>query len=156
MDFTDKERKILEIVQNDIPNSSEPFADIAKLAECSEDDVISLLKKLKDSGVIRRFGASLTHQKTKWDHNVMVAWMVDDANMDYVGQCASEHPNVSHCYFRPQVMEDFPYTLFTMIHGRTDEECERAIADLQKINGMGEFARLSTKKELKKCSPIYF
>ncbi|HIU17348.1 MAG TPA: Lrp/AsnC family transcriptional regulator, partial [Candidatus Avidesulfovibrio excrementigallinarum] len=78
--FTDAERAVLRIVQKNLPDSAEPYADIARETGLSEEEVLSLLTRLKEAGVIRRFGASLRHQKTAWTHNVMVAWIVDPAD----------------------------------------------------------------------------
>lgn len=156
MTFTDTERAILRIVQDNIPETLTPFADIAREVGTSEQEVIDLLVRMRDSGAIRRFGASLRHQQTEWTHNVMVGWRVSDENIDAAGREAAQHPNVSHCYWRPSSVEDFPYTLFTMVHGRSDEECARTIETLASIHGLEECVQLKTEKELKKISMMYF
>ena len=71
--FTETERAILRIVQADLPDSLTPYADIARTVGCTEEEVLDLLSRLKQSGAIRRFGASIKHQKTGWTHNAMVA-----------------------------------------------------------------------------------
>ena len=72
--FTDAERRILAIVQQDLPDTLTPFADIAKAAGpgVTEDMVIDLLSRLKEEGVIRRFGASIKHQRAGWSANAMI------------------------------------------------------------------------------------
>lgn len=40
--FTEPERKILAIVQNNMPDSLTPYADIAKTCGVSEDAVLAL------------------------------------------------------------------------------------------------------------------
>ncbi len=64
MNFTEKERKVLSIVQSDLPDTLTPYADIAKEAGLCEEEVLALLQRLKEDGTIRRFGASIKHQKT--------------------------------------------------------------------------------------------
>ena len=154
--FTDAERAVLRIVQKNLPDSAEPYADIARETGLSEEEVLSLLTRLKEDGVIRRFGASLRHQKTAWTHNVMVAWIVDPAGADTVGEQAAANPRVSHCYLRPSSTADWPYTLYTMVHGRSPEECRATVEELGRIPGMGEFAMLESLKEFKKTSMTYF
>ncbi len=154
--FTEKEKEILSIVQNNLPDSTTPYADIAATVGCTEDEVISLLSKLVDDGAIRRFGASIKHQKTGWNHNAMVAWVVDENEIEACGKKAATHSNISHCYFRPSSASDWPYTLYTMIHGRSEDECKNVIAEVQKITGLTDYAILDSIKELKKTSMKYF
>jgi len=156
MEFTDKERAALRIVQNDLPDSLTPYADIAREVGLKEEEVLELLLRLKNSGTIRRFGVSLKHQHTEWTHNVMVAWKTSPDVVDAAGEMAAKHPHVSHCYYRPSPAVDWPYTLYTMVHGRSDDECLAAVEDLRHIPGIGNCAMLRSLKELKKISMTYF
>ena len=72
--FTDTERAILRIVQFQLPDTLTPYADIAREVGTDEETVLNLLRRMKEDGSIRRFGASIKHQKTGWTHNAMVAW----------------------------------------------------------------------------------
>ena len=155
-DFTPEELAILRIVQSNLPDSLTPYADIAHETGVDEAEVIALLTRLKHEGAIRRFGASIKHQKTGWTHNVMVAWRVDEALADAAGELAARHPNISHCYYRPSSAPDWPYALFTMIHARSAEECLDVIASLRRETGLDEYAALESLKELKKTSMTYF
>lgn len=166
MSFTKAERAILRIVQQDLPDSATPFADIARqvtaeLAETGETvteaQVLELLAKLKDNGAIRRFGASIKHQRTGWNSNVMVAWMTaSPEEADAAGAEAAKHPRISHCYYRPSPGEAWPYSLYTMIHGRTPEECLEVVEELRRTTSLDEHAVLESLRELKKTSMIYF
>ena len=155
-DFTPEELTILRIVQSNLPDSLTPYADIAREAGVDEGAVIAFLTRLKQEGVIRRFGASIKHQKTGWTHNVMVAWRVDEAHADAAGEIAATHPNISHCYYRPSSAPDWPYAFFTMIHGRSAEECQDVIESLRRERVLDEYAALESLQELKKTSMTYF
>lgn len=155
--FTNVELTILRIVQSDLSHSLTPYADIAASAGTDEQTVITFLKKLKKNGRIRRFGASIRHQRMGYSYNMMVAWKVDDAHKDKAGAIAAAQPTVSHCYFRPTSAPDWPYTLYTMIHGKTREECMDTINALQSASPMfAQYKALTSLKELKKISPSYF
>ncbi len=156
MDFTDKEQAILRIVQKNIPDSLTPFADIAEEVGASEEEVLSLLTHMKDSGAIRRFGASIKHQRTGWTHNAMVAWIVSPEEVDTVGVKAAEHPRISHCYYRPSPYPEWPYTFYTMIHGRSEQDCLDVIEDLRNSTILEQYEILTSIKELKKISMTYF
>lgn len=154
--FTDTERAILRIVQNNLPDSATPYADIAREAGTDEETVMALLRRLREDGAIRRFGASIKHQKTGWTHNAMVAWLIDDAHIDACGEHAAKHPRISHCYHRPTTAPDWPYTLYTMIHGRTRQECLDVVEELRRETALDVFAVLESITELKKISMTYF
>ncbi len=154
--FNEQERAILRIVQNNLPDSATPYADIATTVGCSEQDVISLLCRLRDNGAIRRFGASIKHQKTGWAHNAMVAWKTDETQAEECGQKAAAHSHISHCYYRPSPTADWPYTLYTMIHGRSAEECLTVINEVREATGLTDYTVLESLKEMKKTSMTYF
>jgi DNA-binding Lrp family transcriptional regulator len=156
MAFTETERAILRMVQRDLPDSLTPFADIAEAAGTDEAFVLGLLRRLKETGAVRRFGASVKHQKAGFSHNAMVAWKIAPEHADEAGKAAADNANVSHCYYRPSPVEDWPYTLYTMVHGRSGEECGAAIEALAALPRMGEHAVLSSLRELKKISMTYF
>ncbi len=157
MEFTDKQREILHIVQSNLPDSLTPYKDIAEQVGTTEDEVISLLQDLKDKGVIRRFGASIKHQRVGFSHNAMVAWKISDDLIDEIGEIAAKSPNISHCYHRPTPdKKAWPYTLFTMIHGMKAEEIQEVIDSLVKDTALEEYAVLESIKELKKTSMTYF
>ena len=155
-EFTETERAILRIVQDQLPDSLTPYADIAKEVGTEESVVLELLRRLKESGAIRRFGASIKHQRTGWNHNAMVAWRIDESLVDETGEYAARHPLISHCYYRPATAPDWPYTLYTMIHGRTEEECRNVIEQLRQETALDEYAVLDSLAELKKTSMVYF
>lgn len=154
--FTETERAILRIVQRNVPDSLTPYADIAREVGTDEDTVINLLRTLHEDGAIRRFGASIKHQRAGWNHNAMVAWRIDASLIHEAGEQAAKHPLISHCYYRPSSAADWPYTLFTMIHGRHESEYLEVIEQLRRETALDEYAVLESLKELKKTSMTYF
>lgn len=156
MRFSEHEQAILRIVQDNLPDSLTPYADIAQAAGCTEEEVLALLRGLKEDGTIRRFGASVRHQRAGWTHNVMVAWKIDPELVEEAGTRAAEHPRVSHAYYRPSSAPDWPYTLYTMIHGRSGQDCLDAVEELRRDTPLKTCAMLESLKELKKISMTYF
>lgn len=156
-EFTDIEKAILHIVQSNLPDSLTPYADIAREVGTDEATVLALLSQMKEEGTIRRFGASLKHQKAGYTYNAMVAWKIDDALIDSIGKHAATYELISHCYHRPTPDSDvWPYTLFTMIHGRHENEYMEVVEKLREETALDEYAVLSSLKELKKISMTYF
>lgn len=154
--FSPTEQDILRIVQSNLPDSLTPYADIAAEVGTDEASVMALLTRLREDGAIRRFGASIKHQKTVWKHNAMVAWRIDNSSIDACGERAALHPHISHCYHRPSSAADWPYTLYTMIHGRSRQECLDVVEELRQNTDLDDYAILESLKELKKISMTYF
>ncbi len=67
-----------------------------------------------------------------------------------------KHPRISHVYYRPSSVPDWPYELYTMIHGRGPDDCQAVIAELRACTCLDEFAVLASIRELKKTSMTYF
>ena len=154
--FTDTEKRILALAGGDLPDSPAPFADIAQQCGTDEATVLALLTRLKDDGTIRRFGATLRHQKAGYGHNAMVAWRVE-APLDpkAVGAAMAEHPAISHCYIR-RTYPEWTYNLYTMIHGKNPGDCMQVVAELSAATGATDYTTLQSVRELKKTSRRYF
>jgi len=156
MEFTPTEQALLRIAQKNIPDTLTPYADMAKEAGCAEEDVLALLSSLKESGAIRRFGASIRHQRTGWTSNFMVAWIATEQMAEEAAAAVAAHAQISHCYYRPSAYPEWPYAFYTMIHGRSDGECLAIVEELKKTTCLETCEILKSVKELKKISMTYF
>ncbi len=154
--FTDTEKRILALAGTDLPDSPTPYADIAAQAECTEAEVLELLSRLKDDGIIRRFGATLRHQKAGYGHNAMVSWRVDDPDeAQRVGKMMADRPEISHCYIR-RTYPQWKYNLYTMIHGKAPGDCMEVVKAISQATGVTDYQILQSVRELKKTSMRYF
>lgn len=149
------DREILKRVQGNLPDSATPYADIAAAVGTDEAHVIGLLERMVANGAIRRFGATLKHQKAGYAANVMVAWYVPEEDVDSIGAVMAERPEISHCYHRVNCLE-WPYNLYTMVHGRTPDDCRSVVEALSAATGLDDYALLFSLRELKKVSMRYF
>lgn len=155
MDFTAEEKKILAMAQGDLPDSPEPFASMAQACGASEEKVIELLRRLLENGAIRRFGASLAHNRAGWNYNVMVAWKMTAEEACACADRIKTHPHISHAYLRPSPGPAWPYSFYTMIHARSESQGNAIIAELA-ATWQKEHEVLRTLRELKKTSPVFF
>ncbi|MCF8111621.1 MAG: Lrp/AsnC family transcriptional regulator [Desulfobacteraceae bacterium] len=153
--LTELEKKVVAAIQGDIPVSPRPYRDIAERIGTDEQTVLEILKDLHSRGLIRRFGATLRHQKSGFSANAMVAWKVEEARVDEVGEKMAENPTVSHCY-RRVVTEKWPYNLYTMIHARDRDTCCALARELSEKTGVKDYTLLFSTRELKKTSMVYF
>ncbi|MDD3311946.1 Lrp/AsnC family transcriptional regulator [Pseudodesulfovibrio sp.] len=153
--FTETEQKILALAGTDLPDTERPFLTIAEAAGVDEQTVIDLIADLKRRKIIRRFGATLRHQKAGYGHNAMVAWRVPTERRDEVGEIFSSRPEISHCYIR-RTYPEWTYNFYTMIHGERPGHAEEVVAVLEKLTGLTDNCVLNSLKELKKTSMVYF
>ncbi|WP_147820050.1 siroheme decarboxylase subunit beta [Salidesulfovibrio onnuriiensis] len=155
MIFTETEERILALAGGDIPDHPEPFKIIAEQAGADEAEVIDLLTRLRDSKVIRRFGATLRHQKAGYGHNAMVAWRVPEERIEEVGEIFASRPEISHCYVR-RTYPEWTFNFYTMIHGERPGHCAEVVTELEEATGIDDNCVLNSIKELKKTSMVYF
>ena len=94
------------------------------------------IKAMEEEKKIRKMGAVLRHREVGFSSNVLVAWKVDPERLDEVAKQMAASPSVSHCYDRTTA-PDWPYNLYTMVHGHSREECERIVAGLAAETGVG-------------------
>jgi len=149
------EKKIIAAIQGDLPVTARPFAAIAERLDLTEQQLLDGLEDLVQRGVIRRFGATLRHQQSGYEANAMTAWKVEAHHIDAVGRQMAASPHVSHCYSRLTTPQ-WPYTLYTMIHARSEAQCRAIAAELSRRTGVSDYALLFSRKELKKTSMAYF
>jgi len=153
--LTELDKKIISSIQGDIPITERPYLEIAEHLGISEELLLERLEKLCDEGVIRRFGATLRHQKSGYEANAMVAWQVDEADIDSVGERMAAFREVSHCYRRnPQ--NDWPYNLYTMIHAKDEASCREIARNISAETSIDNYTLLFSREELKKTSMEYF
>ena len=153
--LTDIEKKILALLQTDIPVEPHPYATLANQIGISEDDFLNALQSLCDQGIIRRFGATLRHQKSGFSANAMGAWVVPENKVTEIGEIMAQFPEVTHCYRRNPTAE-FPYNMYTMIHGASENHCREIARQLSEKTNIRAYTLLFSRKELKKTSMSYF
>ena len=152
MELTKVEKEVLRILVHEFPICKEPFKEIANKLGISEEEVISITKKLLEKRIIRRLGITLRQRLAGVEGNAMVAWRVPEELIEKVGSFLASKPWVSHCYVR-ETVEGWDYNLYTMIHGKNEEEVMEKIKEVAKLFNLKDFEVLFTKKEIIRKSP---
>ena len=153
--LSEQDKQIIKELQNGLPLVSRPFEIMGKRLNMTEESLINRIAYLKENGYIRRFGAAVRHRDLGFTANAMVVWDVPDSKTDVVGRIMASFKEVSHCYQRPR-HQGWPYNLFTMVHGRTREECIKTSEQISKDIGIKNYEMLFSTAELKKSSMRYF
>ncbi len=153
MDETDKQ--ILRRMQDDIPLVTRPFLAVAEELGITENEVLKRVQRMIDTGIVRRFSASLRHRKLGIKANPLCAWKVPALRVVEVGEKMASFDEVTHCYERPIVPGKWEYNLFTMIHGYDRKECEKIVEKISKAVGISDYRLLYSTKEFKKIYKRY-
>ena len=155
IDLTPLHQKIIKLAQYDIEMISEPFAKIIKEIDTDYDTFFKILIELQEAGIMRRFASILNHRKAGFNANAMVVWDVDETNGEEIGANAAAFSAVSHCYLRPKYA-NWPFNLFTMVHGKTTEETNGIIEEMAQEIPNKSHMPLYSSREFKKIRIEYF
>jgi siroheme decarboxylase len=150
-----KDKEMIRILQQDLPITPEPFAVWAEQAGVPVEALLAAANELLARRLMRRFAAVLRHREAGFAANAMGVWAVSPERTEAFGAAAAAFPAVSHCYER-QSFPDWPFTVFTMVHGATREACEAVLAAISEATGVKEYAALYSTKEYKKQRVRYF
>ena len=153
--LTARDIAFIRELQKDLPHVRRPFDGCAEALGCSLDDVFDWCAAMTECGKMRRFSAVLRHQNAGFVSNAMGVWKVPPERVEEIGPLMASFAAVSHCYQRP-VYPDFPYNVYTMVHGRNREECLRTLEAIAERTGVEERQYLWSSKEFKKERVLYF
>ncbi len=148
--LTEDERRIIKIIQGDLPVISRPFLHIAGETGLSEPLVIAAVRKLRQYKVIRKFSAIIRHQKAGFSENAILLIAAGRQEPERIGEALASFREISHCYQRePQFMER--YGIFAMVHARRGE-LEGLVRNIVSRTGIEDYIILASAREFKKTS----
>jgi siroheme decarboxylase len=148
-------KSMIRVLQQDLPLESTPFDDWARQAGAEVDDLLRMAEHFRACGWMRRFSAVLHHRQAGFSANAMGVWIVPQEQIEQFGATAAGFDEVSHCYQRP-TYPDWPYNLFTMVHGASREQCESVLARISEATGIRDYGSLYSTHEYKKIRVKYF
>ncbi len=154
--LTDFERDVVRALQGHMPLVPRPFDDAAASLGVTTEELLVTARDLNQKGIMRRFSAVLKHRKAGFKANGMACWVVPEQHIVEAGTAAAAFPSVSHCYQRPAYPPQWPYTLFTMVHGRSRQDVEHVVERIHQEIGPVEHTILYSQREFKKERVQYF
>ncbi len=152
---TENDKNLIRLLQEDLPYSMTPYSDLADELDTDARDLCAGIQRFLEQGIMRRLGAILAHRKSGFTSNAMGVWAVPEERVNEAGMKMAEFAEVTHCYQR-RAFHDWPYNLFTMVHGNSDQGCQEIMAKISEATGINNYALLFSDKELKKTSMRYF
>jgi len=153
--YDDFDVAVIRALQGDMPVVPEPYAPAAAELGVTQERFLDHLAGMQERGLLRRVAAILYHRRAGFSANGMGVWKVPDADILDVGRRMAAVRGISHCYQRP-TYADWPYSVFTMAHGRSKEECDAILDAIAEMTGIEERATLYSSTEFKKIRLLYF
>jgi DNA-binding Lrp family transcriptional regulator len=155
--YDERDVAIIRALQGPMEVTDRPYDAAADEVGMSTDELLEHLRGMVDRKLLRRVAAILYHRRAGFSANGMGVWRVPEDRILEVGARMAAVRGVSHCYQRP-TYADWPYSVFTMAHGRSKEECDAildGIADEHELHGEDR-AILYSSTEFKKIRLHYF
>ncbi len=117
---------VLDELQKGIPITKRPFLEISKKLGIPEEEIVSILRELKRSGIIRRFGGVFDSKKMGYK-GVLCAMKVPKGMIEDVAEFINQFPEVTHNYER-----DGEINLWFTITAKDDERMEEIKKEIEK------------------------
>ena len=155
--YDDQDIAIIKALQGPMKATRRPYDEAAAEVGLSTEDFLTHLGDLVDRKILRRVAAILYHRRAGFSANGMGVWKVPEEEIMETGSRMASFRGISHCYQRP-TYEDWPYSIFTMAHGRSKEECDAILDSIAVECGIGpdDRATLYSSTEYKKIRLHYF
>jgi DNA-binding Lrp family transcriptional regulator len=153
--LSDEDIATIRGTQGPMEVRADAYAPAAERLGISETDVLARLDSLRERGGLRRVAAILYHRRAGFSANGMGVWAVPEDAILETGKRMAAFRGISHCYQRP-TYADWPYSVFTMAHGRSKEECDAILDSIAEQTGIAERATLYSSTEFKKVRMLYF
>jgi DNA-binding Lrp family transcriptional regulator len=153
--YDEFDRAVIRATQGELPVVSEPYAPAAAAIGISQEELLAHLEAMQERRLLRRVAAILYHRRAGFSANGMGVWKVPEERVAELGAEMARFRGISHCYQRP-TYPDWPYSVFTMAHGRSKEECDAILDSIAEQTGISERATLYSSTEFKKIRLLYF
>jgi len=153
--YDERDKAVIRALQGDMPIVEEPYAPAAATLGLPQDQLLTHLRGMQERKLLRRVAAILYHRRAGFSANGMGVWRVPEERIMELAPRMASYRGISHCYQRP-TYEDWPYSVFTMAHGRSKEECDAILDSIAEETGISERSTLYSSTEFKKIRLLYF
>jgi DNA-binding Lrp family transcriptional regulator len=155
IELSDMDLAVIRATQGPMEAVPEPFAPAAAELGISQPALLEHLESMRERRALRRVAAILFHRRAGFSANGMGVWRVPEERILELGPRMASFRGISHCYQRP-TYADWPYSVFTMAHGRSKEECDAILDSIAADTGIEERRTLYSSTEFKKTRLRYF
>jgi siroheme decarboxylase len=155
IELSDTDVAVIKATQGPMEPVAEPFAAGAAKLGMTVPELLDHLESMQERRALRRVAAILFHRRAGFSANGMGVWNVPEERILELGPRMASFRGISHCYQRP-TYADWPYSVFTMAHGRSKEECDAILDSIAADTGIEDRRTLYSSTEFKKIRMLYF
>ncbi len=126
----DLDKRLLDIIQSDLPLTARPYAAVGERLGLTEAEVLARVRALKGRGVIRRIGGNFQSRKLGF-HSTLCAARVPQDRLDAFVAEVNRHPGVTHNYLRRH-----PYNVWFTFIGPSRQAVDDTLAAMRQATGI--------------------
>jgi len=139
------EKKLLYELQYDFPLTPAPFDEIAERLNSSPDEVLSKVKELMESKIIKRIGFTINYKSLRKVAALIGVKVRGREDVEKLRDALLNHPEVTHNYLR----DDPDYQVWFTLKAKSLEELKKEVSELLRSLGFDEYVVLPSKKVCK-------
>jgi len=155
IELSELDYAVIRATQGPMEVTPEPFDAAATKLGITQEALFEHLESMRERRALRRVAAILFHRRAGFSANGMGVWRVPEERILELGPRMASFRGISHCYQRP-TYADWPYSVFTMAHGRSKEECDAILDSIAEDTGIEDRRTLYSSTEFKKVRLRYF
>ncbi|HMM22853.1 MAG TPA: Lrp/AsnC ligand binding domain-containing protein [Selenomonadales bacterium] len=141
--LTDFDKRLLNVIQKEIPLAARPFAVVAERLNSDEAYVLERLRWLRSQGFIRRMGPFFDSARLGYS-GTLVAVEVEPASLAEVAERINLYPGVTHNYER-----EGPYNLWFALLSPNAEALDRILREVALLPGVRRLVNLPAQRKFK-------
>ena len=141
--LTDFDKRLLNILQGNLPLCSRPFSRLGEMLDTTEEDVLRRLNELKREGYLRRIGTFFNSEQLGY-HGTLIALRVAEGHLADVAQAVNRYVGATHNYEREG---DYNLWFTLLTPSRTAEE--KILAEVAALPGVEGLMSLKANRRYK-------
>ena len=141
--LTDFDKRLLNILQGNLPLCSRPFSRLGEMLDTTEEHVLRRLNELKREGYLRRIGTFFNSEQLGY-HGTLIALRVAEGHLADVAQAVNRYVGATHNYEREG---DYNLWFTLLTPSRTAEE--KILAEVAALPGVEGLMSLKSNHRYK-------
>jgi DNA-binding Lrp family transcriptional regulator len=137
------DRKILNLIQATFPLEAEPYQWIGEQTGVTQEEAFNRIRKLRESGIIRRIGAVFDPKKLGFVSTLCAARVPEEKLKGFV-KLVNTCPGVTHNYRR-----NHDYNVWFTVIAAGEDELNRLLGEIREKTGIADILNLRAVRTFK-------
>ena len=129
----ERDRSIVNTLQDGLPICEEPFAALARELDIGEEEIVARIEKLLENNVLTRFGPLFDAERLGGSLS-LCALSVSPDEFDEIAERVNAHPEVAHNYER-----DHALNMWFVLATENAERIGEVVAAIERETGCRVF-----------------